>query len=298
VSPRFLATPRRRRRKWLLLGAAVVLLAAVVLGYGYAETYRLEVKEYIFTSPDLPAAFDGTRIVLVTDIHCGRFFSQDRVSDVVDRVHELDPDLIVLGGDFVFAQMENAEPCFAELARLQAPLGVFAVLGNHDHGEYDRDDRGPQRVLEAAEKADIPVLVNQAVWVEKAGDRIRVGGVDDHSTGRPQLGPIVSGTETSDFVLLASHNPDFSERIPAGTVDLVLSGHTHGGQVTLFGLWAFHVPSEFGQKYRTGMVVNDTTTVVVSNGVGTSTFLPIRILARPQIVVVTVRSGVPATVQP
>jgi hypothetical protein len=122
--------------------------------------------------------------------------------------------------------------------------------------------------------------------------------VGDYEQDRPELGPTIEGTSPSDFVLLVSHNPDFSEHLPPGTVDLVLSGHTHGGQVTIFGRWAFHVPSEYGQKYRAGLVTNDVTTVIVSQGVGTSTILPIRILCRPQIVVITLRRGPPAFVQP
>jgi predicted MPP superfamily phosphohydrolase len=108
----------------------------------------------------------------------------------------------------------------------------------------------------------------------------------------------VNGTQKDDFVLLMSHNPDFSENLPEGQVDLVLSGHTHGGQVTLFGTWALYVPSQYGQKYRTGIVENEAATVIVSNGVGVSTPLPIRLYAPAQIVIVTLRSAPTASVHP
>ncbi len=91
-------------------------------------------------------------------------------------------------------------------------------------------------------------------------------------------------------MVLASHEPDFAEELQPGAVDLVLSGHTHGGQMTFFGLWAPFVGSEYGQKYRTGMVVNGVTTVIVSNGVGTI-FPPLRFFARPQIVVITLETA-------
>lgn len=263
----------------------VVIIA--ILAYGYAETYRVEVKEYTFTDADVPAAFDGTRIVLVTDIHRGPFFSQDRVRSLVERVNALEPDLIVLGGDYVYLDTEYAASCFAELEELQAPLGRFAVMGNHDYGSYKDGGDGPALVLQAIDETGITLLRDQAVWLEKGGDRIRLGGVSDSQVGRPRLGPVLEETTEDDFVLLVSHNPDYAEELPTGAVDLVLSGHTHGGQVSILGLWAPYVPSEYGQKYRTGLVTTDATTVIISNGIGTSTIPPIRLLTRPQIVVIT-----------
>ncbi len=119
---------------------------------------------------------------------------------------------------------------------------------------------------------------------------MRLGGVDDFKAGTSDLDPVTEGTKKSDFVLLLSHHPDFSQELPKDAVDLVLSGHTHGGQITLAGMWALHVPSDYGDKYRTGMVENDVTTVIVSNGIGTSTLLPVRVFAPAQIVVVTLRA--------
>jgi predicted MPP superfamily phosphohydrolase len=254
------------------------VVVAGVLAYGFAETYRLEVKQITVTSPDVPTAFDGTTVVLLTDIHRGWFFSQDRVGRLVTRVNALKPDLIVLGGDYVYANTDYEASCFAELAGLRAPLGRFAVLGNHDYGEHDDSGDGPTPAIEAIRDSGITVLDNQAVWVEKAGARIRIGGVGDYNQDTPQLGPTVEGTSASDFVLLVSHNPDYAEELPICAVDLMLSGHTHGGQVTFFGLWAPFTPSRYGQKYRTGLVVTETTTVIVSNGIGTI-FPPIRFFA-------------------
>ncbi len=266
--------------------------------YGFADTYHLEVKEYTFTGADLPKEFDGVRVALVTDIHRGVLFSQERVADLVDRVNALQPDLIVLGGDYVYRNVDYEASCFAELARLRAPLGRFAVAGNHDYGEYDDPDPTLDRLIRAADSAGITLMRNDGVWIEKNGGRIRIGGVADYTESNPQLAPALGDSRPEDFVLLVSHNPDFSESIPPGAVDLTLSGHTHGGQVTIFGLWAPRVPSDFGQKYRTGVVSNGATTVIISNGVGTSSFIPIRIMASAQLVMVTLRSGAPAALQP
>jgi predicted MPP superfamily phosphohydrolase len=150
----------------------------------------------------------------------------------------------------------------------------------------------------AAAQTDITLLANEAVWLEMGGERIRLGGVVDFWRDRPRLAPIVEGTKTTDLVLLLCHHPDYSEELPAGAVDLVLSGHTHGGVATVFGSWAPYVRSDYGQKYRTGIVENGVTTVIVSNGVGTSTPLPLRIYAPAQIVVLTLRADSSPSVHP
>lgn len=285
-------------RAWLLLAGTVLTLAVSVEGCGFFDTFRLETVEYTCESPEVPAAFDGLRIALVTDIHCGPYYTPDRVGRLVDRVNRLAPDLILLGGDYVYGGTRHEAPCFEQLARLEAPLGCYAVLGNHDYGPPDSEEAGPQEAIAAAAQADITLLANEAVWLEKGGQRIRLGGVVDFWRDQPQLAPIVEGTQTTDLVLLVSHHPDYSEHLPTGVVDLVLSGHTHGGAVTFLGSWAPCVRSDYGQKYRTGVVENGATTVIVSNGVGTSTPLPVRLFAPAQIVMITLRSGPFASVHP
>jgi uncharacterized protein len=280
----------RRNRTWLIVAVLIVAAVIAVVGYAYGETFRLQVKEYAFTSRDVPSAFDGTRIVLLTDVHRTWFFSQERVGRLVDRVGRLEPDLIVLGGDYVYRTTEYEASAFEELGRLHAPLGTFAVLGNHDYGEHDSDGEDVGPALRAVAATNVALLDNRAVWIEKAGQRIRLGGVGDYTQDAPQFGPTINDTEAGDMVLLVSHNPDVSEGLPVGAVDLVLSGHTHGGQLTFFGLFAFHVPSDYGQKYRTGEISNGRTTVIVSNGVGTI-FPPVRFFAPPQIVVITLKTA-------
>ena len=276
----------RYQPRWFWVGGAVVaLLVAIFVAYSFVEPFMLKVKEVTFTSADLPKAFDGTRVVFISDIHRGPFFSQDRVRSLVSKVNALKPDLILLGGDYVYEDpVKYSESCFQELARLNAPEGCFAVLGNHDYGK----DVGPS--TRAIQNAGITLLDNRGVWIDKGNERIRLGGVGDYDVDNPDIAPIIRGTAPGDFVLLVSHNPAFVRELKPGQVDLMLSGHTHGGQVTFFGLWAPVLPREVGQKLRTGVVKTDATTVIISNGVGTI-FPPIRFFARPDIVVVTLRSG-------
>lgn len=274
--------------RWALAATIFAAVVVVLVAYSFSETYRVEVKEYTFTSPDVPAAFDGTRIVLLADIHRSFFFSEKRLAHLVDRTNAMDADMIVLGGDYVYGSQDYEAAAFAELARLKAPLGTFAVLGNHDYAHPGGDRNDPAVAMEAARKAGIPMLDNTGVWIEKAGQRFRLAGVSDLQQGYPDAAAAIGGTSASDLVLLVSHEPDVAEDLTPGAADLVLSGHTHGGQLTFFGLWAPVVGSKYGQKYRTGMVSNGAATVIISNGVGT-VFPPLRFFARPQIVVVTLR---------
>jgi predicted MPP superfamily phosphohydrolase len=282
----------------LLVTAFLVVAALYSTACGLFDTVRVGTVEYTCESPDVPSAFDGVRLAFVSDIHRGPFYTEVMVGQLVDRVNALGADLVLLGGDYVYTGTKYESSCFSQLSRLQAPLGCFAVLGNHDYGRPDSANPGPALTIRAAADAGIPLLRNQGIWLEKDGERIRLGGVADYRASTSDAGPTIKGTSGGDFVLLVSHNPDFSEDLPEGRVDLVLSGHTHGGQVTLLGAWGLYVPSEYGQKYRTGIVKNQVTTVIVSNGIGVSTPIPIRLYAPAQIVVVTLRHSAVASVHP
>jgi predicted MPP superfamily phosphohydrolase len=284
------AARSRKLNRWWIVALAVFVVLAALLGYMFAEPFRIEVVQYEFAGPQVPAEFDGTKIILLTDIHRSWFSSQERVRDLVEKVNGLNPDVVALAGDYVYVNTDYEDSCFTELAALRAPLGRFAVLGNHDYAEYSSADNAadPSAAIQAIEAAGVDLLDDKGVWLERNGARIRLGGVSDYRMGRPDLAPTVDETTPADLVVLLCHNPDYAETLPANAVDLMLSGHTHGGQVTFFGLWAPYLPSEFGQKYRTGMVRNDNATVIVSNGIGTI-FPPLRFFARPQIVEITLR---------
>lgn len=274
--------PRRRlgRLAWIALAVSIIVVG--IVAWMIVEARIVTVADYEIISPDVPAAFDGTTVVFLADIHHGAYLSRDRVRTLVERVNGMQPDLILLGGDYVHSGARRIEPCFAELARLRAPLGVFGVLGNHDHWASTRLSE------KAMAGAGIVALDNRGVWIERDGQRVRLGGVGDLWEDEQRVQATTGGTEPDDFVLLLTHNPDYVEQLTPGTVDLALAGHTHGGQITLFGLWAPKLPSRLGQKYRSGLIETGPVPVIVSNGIGTIT-PPLRFCAPPQIVVVTLR---------
>jgi uncharacterized protein len=250
------------------------LIACVA--YSFIEPYLIDEKTTTTNDSDVPQNFVGKKIIFVSDIHNGQYFKRERVADVVRKVNDLDPDIVVLGGDYVCGDRKYIEPCFEELAKLKAKMGIFGVTGNHDEWE-DHD-----LTVKSMKKAGITVLSDRAEWLKIDKDKIKIAGIDWYSTSEPDIGPLIEDAGENDFVILVSHTPDFAEKLKTSKIDLMLTGHTHGGQVTFFGLWAPYVPSQYGQKYRTGVIKDDKTTVLISNGIG-STFLPIRFFARPQI---------------
>jgi len=267
-------------KKWVF----AVLVVASLAAYMLVEPYLLRVREYDFTDSDVPEPFAGKKIAFVSDIHCGQFFPPERVRGLVENVNELGADIILLGGDYVdsagmFEGMFTGQ-CIRELNSLKAPLGVYGVLGNHEHWS------GKDESVKALEEAGVTLIDNSGVWVRLDGDRIRVGGMADPESGWVDVNPALEGVSEDDLVVIVSHRPDFAEGLKTEKVDLFISGHTHGGQITLFGLWSPFIPSIYGEKYRSGLIETNRTKVIVSNGVGT-TSLPIRFFAPPDIVLVT-----------
>ena len=257
----------------------ILILGALLGSYSLIEPYLIEKKCYTFDSPDIPQAFDGSTIVFLTDIHHGSHFSRSRITKLVDQTNNLKPDIIVLGGDYIEGNAKFIDPCFDELKRLKAPLGVYGVLGNHDHW------RGATQTRQAMDSANIKSLENHAFWIIKSGQKIRLGGVGVEGDERPIIEFTTSEVTDTDFVLLISHYPDIVKTMANKKVDLVLAGDTHGGQVTFFGLFAPMLFPYTDQPIRTGMHKFKYTNIIVSNGIGT-VYLPMRFFARPQIVII------------
>ncbi|MGC9367221.1 MAG: metallophosphoesterase [bacterium] len=260
----------------------IFLLFTLLTVYIFIEPFLLVNKEDTIIDPDLPPAFDNFKIVFISDIHHGPYFSRSRVKQLVSRINDIEPDLILLGGDYVHRHPRYIKSCFEELAKLQADYGVWGVLGNHDHWE------GKKLSLAYMDSAGIEVLDNAGFWIVNNEDSIRLGGVGDMWEDRQDLTELLDKVNSDHFVILISHNPDFAEYLYTDLVDLMLCGHTHGGQITFFNLWAPILPSEFGQKYRSGRIETSSTTIIVSNGVGTIT-PPVRFCCPPQINIITLK---------
>ena len=275
---------RRRGR----LGCAAVLTALLALA-GYArwvEPYRLVVEQQEVTAPGLPAGWDGLRIVQLSDLHLGPWISLDYLNRALALANAQSPDLIVLTGDYVRKSPRYISPIYAAMAQLRAPLGVYGVLGNHDQWE----DNDLRHTREAMRRAGIGELTNRGVALERGGDKLWLGGVADVLTGHPDLGEAMVGAPEGATAILLSHNPDFIDKVHDPRVKLMLSGHTHGGQVNLPWAGPLVVPSIHGKKYAGGLVQAGATQVYVTRGVGMAV-LPVRLRCRPEVTVLTLRGG-------
>jgi len=262
------------------LGAAAVAAPTVAVGYGFAESAHLHIDRQTIAVPRLPAAFRGTTVAFVTDIHHGPFVSEAAVAAVVRTTMALAPDLILLGGDYSHREGRYIAPCFELLGALSAPLGVYGVLGNHDYLHGLAETRA------AMARAGVVELTNRGVPVTLGGATLHLAGVDDLWHGAPDVAAALRGVPANAACLLLSHNPDVAETLRDRRVGLVLAGHTHGGQIVLPGYGAPLVPSRYGQKYAHGLVEAPETRVYVSAGTG-MTVLPVRVGCRPEITRIT-----------
>lgn len=266
------------RKLW---GIALMGLLALLI-YVVFEPFLLQDKRITIVNPDLPKEFNDIKIAFLTDIHYGQLFSRARLRSLVKRVNNLEADIVLLGGDYVYRSPEYIEPFFAEMKELKATYGIYGVLGNHDHLQ------GSNLTIQSMGLAGIELIDNRAVWIYKNGAKIKIGGVGDYLYGLQDLRPTINDVKNDDFVILVMHNPDYAEKITTDKIDLGFAGHTHGGQVTLFGIWAPLLPSDYGQKYRTGIVEVSGMELIISNGIG-ATYPPVRFFARPQIVITTLK---------
>lgn len=291
------------RRSFLKVGCGAMLggLAAIALGPLYAtqvEPRWIEVNEVDIHVPGLALPLDGLTVAQLSDLHLGPCVTAEEVRRGVVQTGRLQADLIVLTGDFVYRSAHYSESCAQELAALHAPLGVYAVLGNHDVWA-DADE-----VAGNLSSVGIAVLRDAKVPLPVGGARLWLVGIEDTGyTGGSfgdfqtvwqgaagRLAALLDSIPPEDNRLLLVHNPDFTEMLPDGRIDLALCGHTHGGQVRLPLFGPPLVPSCFGQRYAAGLVDGPHTRVYVNRGIGLIS-PAVRFNCRPEITVLSLRRG-------
>ena len=285
------------RRRFLLGSIGLVTLAgAGTGGYSYLEAKsRLLVTPYRIVSPRWTSGQRLT-ITVIADLHAGGpNMGVEKIRAIVDTANGLQSDIVVLLGDY-FATHPFVDPAVphavwaAELKRLRAPLGVWAILGNHD---WWYDVAGVRKALA---DVHIPLLENQAVPLGEEGNRFWLAGLGDQIAhrithnrfrGEDDLPGTLARVRTDDPIILLAHEPDIFPQVP-DRVALTLAGHTHGGQVRIPFIWPSLVPSAYGARYAYGHIVEDHRHMVVSGGLGTS-IVPLRLGVPPEIVHVEVR---------
>ena len=234
----------------------------------------IQYKEISFSSSNIPPAMNGYRIAFVSDTH---FLSEDDLWEVVAEINQRQVDLLILGGDLILAE-DIMRRKVQILAQVETVDGIFGVEGNHDYYVH---------LFAAMEENGIIPLSNSGQYIR---DRFYLAGVADPSNRHSCVASAIAGSTSDDFVLLISHQPDVAMEQNTVGIDLILSGHTHGGQINFFGIWAPYFTlrdnvTSYGQRFRSGWALSrDGVPVFVSNGVGE--YLP-RVFARPQVILLT-----------
>ena len=252
--------------------------------------HELEVTHPIFLIKGLPAAFNGFRIAQISDLHLEEYTEDYFLRRVIDHVNDLAPDMVLVTGDFIsrgpltpLISFQAAGRCGELLSRLRCPLR-YGILGNHDAAVSSQDVRFHM------EANGLPMLVNQSTRIERNGDHIILAGLDDAEFGSPDLDATLPTTTDAPLILLV-HEPDYADTVVtharAKEVDLILSGHTHGGQVRLPFLGPLTLPPN-GKRYPEGHYQVGSSQLYVNRGIGT-VGVPFRLNCPPEITLSTLR---------
>ena len=287
---RAIKAPAHIGRRSLFVGTGVLALGAV----GVAESSKnLQVLNKHLPLRDLPSGFEGTKVALLADLHRGPAVGREYLEEVVARVNSLQPDIVLMPGDFVSKSSSYYPDIQRILSGLNPRIASFATLGNHDHWE------GAEGALAALDGAGVLALQNRALYVGpegRVGERPAPGalclaGVDDLWVGEPNI-EFLADVPTDKPVILLSHHPDIAEKFKdcGHRVDVQFSGHTHGGQVVLPGVGPLATASAYGTKYVYGWAEGPSWPVFTTCGIGTST-IPVRVGTTAEIVLFELRKA-------
>lgn len=245
-----------------------------------AEPYMLTIERQSVYLRRLSKALDGFRIVQLSDIHHSPFTGSAQVERAIEAANSLDADIIALTGDYVSHERSYISPCATMLGRLRARHGVYAILGNHDHWT------DAALITDLFQLAGIRMLINEGMRFSARGASFWLAGVDDTMVGLEDLPLALAGSSDDEMKLLLAHNPIILRRAARAGVDLVLSGHTHGGQVT----WRSERSASGRPRRRLlkGLGRQGQTQIYVSRGLGTSV-LPIRYGCPPEVSLLELR---------
>ncbi len=269
---------RRERPETPLRALALTLSEAA--RSALSEPFMLSVEHQPIYLHRLPKALDGFRIVHLSDFHHSPFTSREQIERAVEAANRLKPDIIALTGDYISHDRQFAAPCAELLGNLRARYGIYAVLGNHDHWT------DAALITDLFRAEGIRMLVNEGMRFEHLGEAFWLAGVDDTMVGLEDLPLALAGAREEEMKLLLAHNPIILRRAARAGVDLVLSGHTHGGQVTLRSERG--VSGKTRRRLLRGLGHQGKTQIYVTRGIGT-VVLPIRYGCPPEISLLELR---------
>ncbi|MCC3357650.1 metallophosphoesterase [Bacillus sp. REN16] len=280
---------RRQFIKRVFATASTAIIASS-FGYWYAryvEPKQLEISRHTIEHPAIPKKFHNLRIVQFSDTHVGHHFTLEQLTKIVDKINGLKPDLLFFTGDLMdepnkYAAANRLIPI---LQRLEAPLGKFAIYGNHDHGGY-----GSEIYKTLMNQTGFTLLMNTSEEIYIEDSKITIVGLDDVMLGRPNFEQAFKNVDSSSFTILLAHEPDIADRAEEVGAHMQLSGHSHGGQIQLPFFGPLITPP-LGSIYYEGdhLIGPNQMFLYVNRGLGT-TRLPLRFLAKPEISIFTLVS--------
>lgn len=240
------------------------------------------IRRYTIGHPQVPAAFDGFHIAFASDFHLESKYKYRHLQNTVRALQEEQPDLLLLVGDYQEG-CEYIEPLFTALGQVNPPYGAYAVLGNNDY------ERCTNEIRRAMKQNGINLLEHELDTLTRDGQNLILAGVANGFDLKRYATSPTARLKEEDYVILITHTPDYTEDTDITHTDLALAGHTHGGQVTLFGLIVPETGSKYGRRFLTGLNYNTRgIPVITSNGLGTSR-KNIRTGARSDVMVVTLK---------
>lgn len=270
--------PAVSRRQFLK--AAPALLAVPPLAgaaYGnFVENKIINVERHTVSLTTLPPAFRGMTAVQFSDIHAGLFLETSRIKAAVRTINDLQPDIIMLTGDLIHNAVSYIAPCFEALAQLRAPMGIFVCLGNHDHWT------DAQKIITTSREAGFTVLINESMTLSRYEEQLHIAGVDDLWSKNYQLENALHGIPADDCTILLAHQPVTFKDAAEKHVDLMLSGHTHGGQIVIPVFGSDLSLTSFFYEYVKGWYHIEESSLYVNSGFG-FTGPPFRFNAPPEI---------------
>ena len=258
-------------------GAYTVLCISFVI-YAVYENSTLHIKDLVIESDKISSDFENMKIIFFADIQMDYFYTKNKkkIRKIVNFINQEKPDVILFGGDYI-NKARGTKAVFEELKLLKAEKGIYTVYGNHDYYDF-------KKITSRLKDLGIHILKNDSIRLVSENESIIIAGIDDYLRGKPDVERALENS-SGNFTVLLCHNPDYFEIMPKESkkkADIILSGHTHGGQLNLFGFAPF-VPSRYGSKYRYGLKETENGRIYISSGLGGVVF-PMRFMAKPEIV--------------
>ena len=266
----------------------LILLLLVIIAYPFLEARILLTEKTVLVMDDLPSDANHLRVVFLSDIHWGFWFSNADLDGLISRINNLRPDLVLFGGDYAI-DYASAVRFFQQMKktnRIHARYGIYGVVGDSDLWESSYEQ---SQLLEAMSGADVIPLVNKTASINIGTGRIIIAGAYRPAKGAPDIKSLAGSLSPSDFVIFLAHDPSLINTVQQtsnssgelGWLDLGLFGHTHGGQMAFFSD-LLDIAPEVPDRYRSGWLTENRGTLLISRGIGTSV-VPCRLFCYPQI---------------